>query len=89
MQKYITLLSSFQATVQDYNKSHDITAAREKGKNGKLCYLEKGAGYKQRALDSLPEILSTSSQRPGALRGLLASPHLAQPPAGWEMCHQI
>lgn len=47
MQKSITLLSSFQATVQDYNKSHDIAAAREKGKVENPCYLEKGAGYKQ------------------------------------------
>lgn len=41
VQKPITLLSSFQATMQDYNKSHDNAAAREKRKMAN-CYLEKG-----------------------------------------------
>lgn len=44
MQKSITLLSSFQATVQDYNKSHDIAAAREKGKMENGAILSKGLG---------------------------------------------
>lgn len=44
MQKSITLLSSFQATVQDYSKSHDITAAREKGKMENCAILRKGLG---------------------------------------------
>lgn len=44
MQKSITLLSSFQATMQDYNKSHDITAAREKGKMENCAILRKGLG---------------------------------------------
>lgn len=43
MQKSITLLSSFQATVQDY-KSHDIAAAREKGKVENRAILRKGLG---------------------------------------------
>lgn len=44
MQKPITLLSSFQATVQDYNESHDIAAAREKGKVENRAILRKGLG---------------------------------------------
>ena len=43
MQKSITLLSSFQATVQDY-KSHDIPAAREKEKMENCAILRKGLG---------------------------------------------
>lgn len=44
MQKSITLLSCFQATVQDYNKSHDTPAAREKGKMENCAILRKGLG---------------------------------------------
>lgn len=44
MQKSITLPSSFQATVQDYNQSHDIAAAREKGKMENCAILRKGIG---------------------------------------------
>lgn len=43
MQKSITLLSSFQATVQDY-KSHDSPAAREKEKMENCAILRKGLG---------------------------------------------
>lgn len=49
MQKSITLLSSFQATVQDYNQSHDAAAAREKGKMENCAILRKGLG-RSRAL---------------------------------------
>ena len=44
MQKSITLLSSFQATAQDYNKSHDLAAARKKGKMENCAILRKGPG---------------------------------------------
>lgn len=44
MQKFITLLSSFQATMQDYNKSHDAAAARGKGKMGNDAVLRKALG---------------------------------------------
>ena len=67
MQKSITLLSSFQATVQDYNQSRDAAAAREKGKM-ENCYLEKGAGEKRGTLAPPPE-MSTSGRGPGGVRG--------------------
>lgn len=44
MQKAITLLSCFQATVQDYNTLHDTPAAGEKGKMENCAILRKGLG---------------------------------------------
>lgn len=73
VQKSIPLLSSFQATMQDYNKSHDNAAAREKRKMAS-CYLEKGAGNDRRPLDAPLIILATSeSSKARYQRGLPAS----------------
>lgn len=71
VQKSIPLLSSFQATVQDYNKSHDNAAAREKRKMAS-CYLENGAGNDGRPSDALI-ILATSESKTLHQRELPAS----------------
>lgn len=73
VQKSIPLLSSFQATVRDYNKSHDNAAAREKREMAS-CYLEKGAGKDRRPVDAPLITLATSeSKTRQQQRGLPAS----------------
>lgn len=87
MQKSITLLYSFQATMQDYNKSHDITAASEKGKMENCAILRKGLGIGKGLWILLQKYYQQVVKDLEAPEGSWLL--LAQPPAGWAMYHQI